>query len=50
MSKTIIILAIAAALLPIGAGAQPAGSTNTDTSRLGQPSNPSTAPSGNTNS
>jgi hypothetical protein len=48
--KKIIILGAAMALLPLVANAQPAGSTNTDTSRLGQPINPSTAPSGNTNS
>jgi hypothetical protein len=48
--RKIIILAAAMALLPIAAGAQSAGSTNTDTSRLGQPSNPDTSASGNKNS
>src|SRR5947209_275266 len=48
--RKIIALAIAMALLPIAAGAQSAGSTNIDTSRLGQPSNPDTTASGNKHS
>lgn len=53
--RTIIILATAMACLPVVAGAQSGGTTSTDptrtdTSRLGQPSNPNTGTSGNKNS
>jgi hypothetical protein len=53
--RKIIILAAAMACLPIAAGAQSGGTTKpdptrTDTSRIGQPSNPNTGASGTTDS
>lgn len=53
--RKIIMLAAAMAFLPMAAGAQSGGTTvtdptRTDTSRLGQPSNPNAGTSGNKNS